>query len=402
MKKRLKTSNCSKKKALCIASVASNLDNFNRGNVEILRELGYEVTLAANFCTQEETNSQEKINEFAREMRAKGVHIVQVDFSRRLSKISLQMKSVMQVKKLLRKRFDLIHCHSPICAAIVRVEAEKYRKIYGTKVFYTAHGFHFFNGAPKKNWLIFYPIEKLLSCYTDILITINHEDYMRAKRDFHAKRTVYIPGVGIDLERYNGELENREEIRRKIGIKKTDVMLLSVGELNKNKNHELAIKTLSMLREEKPKEFERIQYFVCGQGNLREELKQLVQSMELEKHVHFLGYQNDIVNFYTAADIFIFTSKREGLPMALMEAMAYGLPVICTRIRGNADLVRNGQEGYLTSFDADEIKKILQVLLENTKLRDDLGKKARERIQKYDKRNVAEKMKELYCSNRIF
>lgn len=387
-----------KRQALCIASVASNLDNFNQNNVEILLKLGYEVTLAANFHTKEETNSQEKINGFAKDMRAKGVHIVHVDFSRRIRKIGQQMKSIIQVKRLLKRKFDLIHCHSPTCAAIVRAEAEKYRKACGTKVFYTAHGFHFFKGSPLKNWLLFYPAEKLMSRYTDVLITINEEDYRRAQEKFYAKKTVYIPGVGVDTKKFCGKSINRENKRRELGLKESELMLLSVGELNANKNHELTIKALSILKKEEPDIFEQTQYFICGKGELKNYLEKLVRSLGLEKHIHFLGYRSDAVSIYTAADVFIFTSKREGLPMALMEAMAAGLPVICTNVRGNTDLVRHGKEGYVTSYKAIEVKEFLCELLENSENRVQLGRNSRKRVKSFDKKNVIERMKILYCS----
>lgn len=386
----------SKKQALCIASMASNLDNFNRDNVDILLRLGYDVTLAANFHTEEESNSQEKINKFAKDMREKGVHIVHIDFSRKVQKINLQIKSVMQVKRLLNQKFNLIHCHSPICAAIVRMEAEKYRKNYGTKVFYTAHGFHFFDGAPIRNWIFFYPIEKLMSYYTDILITINHEDYRRAKKHFCSKNTIYIPGVGVDIEKFQGNSTDREKIRKELCVKDSDIILLSVGELNENKNHELAIEALSILKKEKPSKFEHIHYFICGQGKLRNYLEKLVNELKLQEHIHFLGYKSDIVNLYVAADIFIFTSKREGLPMSLMEAMAAGLPVICTKIRGNIDLVRNRKEGYITTHDANEMKVLLYNLLENNNLRNNFGKNSKNRIHRFSKEIVMNKMDNLY------
>ena len=226
----------SHKEALCIASVASNLDNFNRNNVMILQSLGYEVTLAANFSSKEDINSQEKVDAFAKEMRAIDVRIINIDFSRSPLKVVYQIKSILQVRKLLARKFDLIHCHTPVCSVIVRILAQKYRKKIGTKVFYTAHGFHFFKGAPLKNWLVFYPIEKWMSRYTDVLITINKEDYRRASKKFHAKKTVYIPGVGIDTEKFSRNLYSERKVtalRTELGLSSDEKMLLSVGDHNK-------------------------------------------------------------------------------------------------------------------------------------------------------------------------
>lgn len=381
-----------KKQALCIASVASNLDNFNRSNTEILLELGYEVTLAANFQSDEDINSKEKTDAFAKEMRAQGVHIVHIDFSRSLRKIGMQIKSARQVRKLLKRKFDLIHCHSPICAAIVRAEAETYRIKYGTKVFYTAHGFHFFSGAPWMNWILFYPAEKLLSRFTDVLITINREDYKRAEKKFHAGKTVYMPGVGVRTEKYNKSCAGAEDKRRELGIKKDDILLLSVGELNKNKNHELAVRALAKLKNETY--FPCIKYLICGKGNLKWYLIHLVRKLGLEQQVYLMGYRDDVAEIYKAADIFLFMSKREGLPVALMEAMASGLPSIVTKTRGNTDLVRDGIEGYVVGYKVNEAAKMMKVMIEDERER--MQYMARKRIMKFDRQIVSKKMRMLY------
>lgn len=386
----LKSSNANKKQALCIASVASNLDNFNRDNVRILLGLGYEVTLAANFHSKEDINSQEKIDAFAKEMRAEGVHIVHIDFSRSLKKVDMQIKSVFQVKELLKRRYALIHCHSPICAAIVRRAAEVYRRKIGTKVVYTAHGFHFYNGAPIKNWLLYYPIEKWMSRYTDILITINHEDYQRAKKKFYAKKTVYVPGVGIDMEQFHSGLVDKEEKRRKLGLENTDIMLLSVGELSKRKNHEAVIQAVHQLGNPD------VRYFICGKGKLEGRLKNLIKHLGMEKQVKLLGYRTDVSELCQVSDLFVFPSLQEGLPVALMEAIACKTPVICSNIRGNTDLVPDSR----FQFDAKDVDSIWQCM--ENELR--LGRGGKEsavdmnyrHLRAYSLNSVSHRMEELY------
>ncbi len=385
-----------KKQALCIASVASNLDNFNRNNIDILQELGYELTIASNFHTEEDINSQEKIDAFAKEMRAKGVYIVQIDFTRNVKKISKQIKSIIQVRKLLKRKFDIIHCHSPICAAIVREEAKKYRKYYGTKVVYTAHGFHFYAGASLKAWMLFYPIERLMSRHTDVLITINQEDYKWARRTFYAKKIFYIPGVGIDVKRFKGNDKRRNEKRKEMGLHDNDIMLLSVGELNDNKNHQLAIRAMVQLKEKSVGEFSHLHYFICGKGNLKEYLEKMVKIFGLENQVHLLGYREDVPDLLNCADIFLFLSKREGLPMALMEAMASGLPSIVTKIRGNKELIRNGEEGCVIEQDADQLSEAIVKLVKDENMRIKFQVNARMRIDRFDICNVNRRMRDIY------
>lgn len=384
-----------KKQALCIASVASNLDNFNRSNTEILLELGYEVTLAANFQSDEDINSKEKTDAFAKEMRAQGVHIVHIDFSRSLKKIGMQIKSARQVRKLLKRKFDLIHCHSPICAAIVRAEAETYRIKYGTKVFYTAHGFHFYNGAPWINWLFFYPAEKMLSRFTDVLITLNREDCQRARKKFYAGKTVYIPGVGISIEKFRKSGAGAEDKRRELGLKKDDIMLLSVGELSIRKNHNAVMEALKRLNDN------RLHYFIAGIGKLEDAYKKNAEQPGLRGHIHLLGYRTDIAQLCQAADLYIFPSIQEGLPVALMEAIACKTPVVCSGIRGNTDLVTDSD----CLFDPLDISSVADCIRRKVRLkdRDEIAQgmqsavlSSYERLLKYDLLTVKKRMDMLY------
>lgn len=384
-----------KKQALCIATVASNLDNFNRNNTDILLKLGYEVTLAANFHSSEDINSQKKTDAFAKEMRAKGVHIVNIDFARSIRKAAMHLKSFFQVKKLLKRRFDVIHCHSPVCAAIVRTAARTYRKKYGIKVFYTAHGFHFYTGAPIRNWLIFYPVEKWLSRYTDVLITINQEDYSRAFKKFHAGKTVYVPGTGVDIDKFDRAGKNREKKRREFGWKENDIVLLSAGELNANKNHKMALKILAGLKE--TENFANIQYCICGQGRLKNDLERMIKELGLEKQVHLLGFREDMADIYAASDIFLFLSKREGLPMAVMEAMAGGLPCIVSDIRGNRNLIRDHCGGYVIRLDnMQQWKQALLNLLADAELRAAYGENNKRRVRKFGRQKVSEELSRIY------
>lgn len=378
-----------RKKALMIASMASMLDNFNRNNIKILSELGYEITLAANF-EREDSNSKEKVAEFKREMEEKGYRVIQIDFSRKLSNIKGQFKSYQQVKALTNNRYDLVHCHSPICAAMTRVAFRKERK-KGTKVIYTAHGFHFFKGAPLINWLIYYPIEKVASYFTDVLITINKEDYERARTKFHAKKVEYVPGVGIDIEKFNNIKVNIAQKRKELGVDLNDTVLLSVGELNKNKNHQIIIRALAMIH--RP----NVKYIVVGHGTLKGYLVNLVKELGVEKQVIFLGFREDVAEIYKTADIFVFPSKREGLSVALMEALASGLPCIVSKIRGNTDIIENGITGVVVEANEPrEYANAISELINNKEIQEIYRKNIREKINKFDCKQINKRMEGIY------
>lgn len=257
-------------------------------------------------------------------------------------------KAYKELKKVIDNGgYDIIHCHTPVGAMLTRLAAKQARK-NGTKVFYTAHGFHFYKGAPALNWLLYYPVEKWLSRYTDVLITINKEDYERAKT-FKAGRVCYVPGVGIDLKKFMTSDDLHEEKRswlcKKFDIPEDAVILLSVGEVNKNKNHRVVIEALGKLKRKD------IYYVICGRGPLQNEYRALANQLKIGKQVIIAGYRTDVADFYKAADVFVFPSFREGLPVSVMEAMASGLPVIATCIRGSSDIVKEKNNGVLLKPD---------------------------------------------------
>ncbi len=291
------------------------------------------------------------------------------------------------MKKLIKNEgYDLIHTHTPVASACVRLAC---KKMQGVKVIYTAHGFHFFKGAPLINWLVYYPIEKCLAKYTDILITINKEDYNRAKNSFKADRVVYIPGVGLDTQRFDTILVDKSLKRKELGLPEDAVIILSVGELNKNKNHETVIRALAKLNNP------AIYYVICGRGPLEDNLRSLSKELGLENRVKLLGYRKDIIEICKAAEIFVFPSFREGLSVALMEAMACGLPVICSDIRGNRDLMENSESAQLVKpNDFEEFAKSINKVLMCNGNRIDVNNK--EAIKAFDIRNIVQRMQEIY------
>ena len=314
-----------KPKALVVASVASMIQQFNMHNIQLLLDQGYIVEVVCN-CKEGNTISDEKVKEMVRELAEKGVSVTHVPIPRKIYDIKGIFKSIKQIRKMCKKeKYTLMHCQSPIGSVVARAAALKARK-NGMKVIYTAHGFHFYKGAPKKNWIIFYPIEKVFSYVTDVLITINKEDYRFAKRNMNARKIVYIPGVGVDIEKFRNVSCDRVSKRKELGLKENDFFILSVGELNQNKNHEVIIKAIALLKNPK------IHYYIAGIGNKEEYLKKLAN--ELNVHLHLLGYREDIPELLMSADLFAFPSYREGLSVALMEAMAAGLPSVVSNSLG--------------------------------------------------------------------
>lgn len=302
-------------------------------------------------------------------------------------------KAYKELKRVIKAgRYDLIHCHTPVGAMLTRLAAQEERT-KGSKVFYTAHGFHFFKGAPLINWVLFYPVERALARKTDVLITINKEDFNRAK-GFKAGRVYYVPGVGIDIHRFENRSMNRAGKRAELRIKEQDFVLLSVGELIKRKNHSLVLDALGELK--RAGKIEDIQYYICGRGVLEDDLKKKADSLGIADRVHFLGYRYDVNEICGAADLFVFMSLQEGLPVALMEAMACGLPIICSDIRGNTDLVENEKDGEVVESTKEAVANAIIRLKNDKGLRDRYAQSAAVRIKNFDITSVVSKMRDIY------
>lgn len=308
----------------------------------------------------------------------------------------VKLKNLMAYKELKKiidsGKYDIIHCHTPVGGMLTRLAAKRMRK-RGTKVFYTAHGFHFYKGAPAINWLLYYPVEKWLSRYTDVLITINKEDYERAKT-FSAGKVYYVPGVGIDLKKFHVGSVDRVEKRQEIGVRSNDFLLLSVGELIPRKNHEVVIRALAVLKQNG--ELNHVEYVICGRGAYESDLKKLAKELRVSDHVHFLGYRSDVSEICNCADLFVFMSYQEGLPVALMEAMACGLSAVCSNIRGNTDLIENNVTGLIANNTPEGVAKAISAMQSDENLRASLASAALQKIRQFDLRDVESQMSKIY------
>lgn len=324
------------KKALVVASVASVIQQFNLNNIKLLQDLGYKVEVACNMKSGNNC-SDEKIIEMQKLFDENNIKYYHIDFPRNPITTNL-IKANKQLKDIFKNQYDLVHCHTPVGGLLTRINTKKYRKL-GTRVIYTAHGFHFFKGAPIKNWMIYYPIEKYLAKYTDDLITINKEDYLISKTKFKAKNIHYIPGVGVDKSKFDFNMSDDEknELREELGLKIDDKVLIYVGELNNNKNQMMAIKAIEKI----VKDDKNYKILLVGKDSLNGLLQKYVMDNNLDKNVLFLGYRNDIPKLFKISDLVISTSQREGLPVNLLEAQMASKKIIATNCRGNRDCVSN-------------------------------------------------------------
>lgn len=377
------------KKALMVAHVAYAIDMFNMPNIRLLINMGYEVQVACNFDDRSSL-SDEKVALLKEKLTALGVKYHNIPFERQPLKAA-NLKAFTQLKSLVdSEKFDLIHCHTPVGGIITRLAAASSRKKNGTKVIYTAHGFHFFKGAPLINWLIYFTAEKLCSYFTDTIITINKEDFHNAENKLNAKNVCYVPGVGVDTSFFAGTRGKRDELLSEISADKDSVILLSIGELSDRKNHSVSIRALAEIKNK------NLHLVIAGTGEKEEEFLRLAKELRVDGRVHLLGFRTDVAELLKSADIFLFPSIQEGLPVALMEAMSCGLPVICSRIRGNTDLIDDSCGVLCPATDADAFKSAIEKLIDNESLRKSMAEKALEESKKYDIKIIENYMKDIY------
>lgn len=346
--------------------------------IRILLDSGHIVDIACN----------ENISQIPSYYREWGCTVYDIDCVRTPFSIT-NMHAIRQLQQIVKDNsYDIVHCHTPIAAFCTRIACKNLRK-EGIRVFYTAHGFHFYKGAPLKNWLFYYPAEIICAHFTDTLITINQEDYVLAERKMKAKQVVYVPGVGIDVDKFRNTVVDRTTKRRSLGIPDDAFLLLSVGELNANKNHQIVIRALAALNDPS------IHYAIAGNGILSEYLTTLAAKLGVGDRVHLLGYRNDVAELYKMADVDVFPSIREGLGLAAIEGMAAGMPLICSDNRGTRDYAVNGVNA-LVRGDIIDYSEAIDRLRVDRQLREKLGRTGSQDVERFSVHDVNCEMLRIY------
>lgn len=352
------------KKALIIATIYPFINGFEQNNIILLKNMGYEIHTFANGISS--TKNLDTI----------GVIKNTISITRNPFSVS-NLKSICKIRKYIRhNHISLIHCHTPVGGFLGRISCIGLRN---TKVIYTAHGFHFYKGAPIKNWILYYTIEKILSNFTDALITINNEDFNFARKKFKNTNVYKINGIGLDVEKIKSVKIDKEAKKRELGVDTDTYIIMSVGELNENKNHQAVIKALEKFEH-------KYIYIICGVGPLDEMLKEMAK--ERNVNLKLLGFRNDIFELLQITNLFIFPSYREGLPVSLMEAVSLEVPCLASNIRGCNELL---EKEFL--FNQSDILNILAKINYIYFSQENFRQK---NIEEYYLENVKKKMKQIY------
>jgi len=357
---------------------------FNRANIEALQGLGYQVELVANF---ENGDGPEVYNQqYVRECKEKGIITHSIPFERH--SLTGSLKCMPQVKQLLKEgQYDIVHAHTETGGLILRLA----KNVKGnSRFFYTPHGMSFWKGSSLKSQLVYRPLERWICGGMDMNLGMNQEE-VNVLCKWNSKTASYVHGIGLNLERFQQEGRPRNEVRAEFGVNDEEKLIVSVGELDDNKNHATVIKALSFL------ESKNYKYVVCGVGPNKEKLNQMAADAGLGDKVILAGYRSDIPDILHAADMFVFPSFHEGLPVSALEAMACGLPLICSKIRGNVDIVKDSVNGFL--FEPEDYLTLsigMERLIMEQSLSKKFGEKNKETVRDFSQNAVIEELKKLY------
>lgn len=365
------------KKVLFVATVDQHIRHFHIPFLRWFKTKGFQVSVASNG------------NERVPYVDSKH----DVSFERNPYSIN-NVKAFFELRNILKKnKYELIHTHTPVASIIVRIA--NYSLGRPSKIIYTAHGFHFYRGAKVLNWLVYYPIEKILSYCTDFLVTINQEDYSIAiKNNFGCKCINLVNGVGVNLEQFKAPTDiEKNKLRMAIELNSDDFTLIYVGELSQRKNQELLLHTVSDLSTK----IQNLKVLLVGKGANESKLKSLCSLLELDDIVKFLGYRNDINELMKVADISVSTAFQEGLPVNIMESLSTGLPCVVSNCRGNRDIIKNNYNGFvIEEYDSVIFSEKIYQLYSERELFESIKNNTEKSVIKYSEESVMKSMTEIY------
>ncbi len=346
-----------------------------RNILEPLSKLGHEVVWAADFSQFKGDQSE--------------VPCTMEQISIRTNPLDTHNRKAYHELLVIIDKYKIegILCSTPIGGALARMSARK-RKIQ--PVLYEAHGFLFFKGAPFINRTVYKWEEVILARYTDALITITNEDYQAAQTlKIRSGRKPYLVhgagvnvGVQVDID--------RKQKRKDVGVPEDAFVIVSAGELNKNKNTEVVIRALKELNDL------NVHYIACGVGPEEDNLKKLAEELNVTGQFHLLGYRTDMPEIMAAADVFTMMSFREGMPRAILEAMDLGLPCVGSDTRGIRDLI-DEEGGFICNpNDPKDFATAFRKLMNDPEKAKHMGEHNRGKVQAYSSDVVKKELYDIY------
>lgn len=349
------------KKLLYVASTYSHIHHFHRPYLQEFAQRGWEVHVACGGQVME---------------LPEAVRVFQVPFDKSISMVK-NRKALAALRKLLRtEHYTMVSTHTGLASFFTRMALLGMRE--RPAVACMVHGYLFDEQTPLHKRLLLSCAERMTAPVTDLLMTMNDWDTRYAQAHQLGKQIVFIPGVGVDFERLRpGDRAEREQLRDRWGLTEEDFLFVYAAEFSKRKDQETLIRAMTALPP-------HIMLALPGDGLLRGQCMELARTLDVDGRVLFPGQVGDMSPWYAAADGAVSSSRSEGLPFNIMEAMYCGLPVAATAVKGHVDLLENEVSGLLFSYgDSQDCARQLARIAAEPGLREKLSRQARSRAEDY-------------------
>ncbi|MBR1842951.1 MAG: glycosyltransferase [Oscillospiraceae bacterium] len=360
------------KKVLITASTFGHIRSFHLPYIEEFSRLGWNVTVACAGAPKSLEGAD---------------RCVELPFKKsELSPDNLIATALLR-SLIKREKFDLVITHTTLAAFFTRLAMMFTKR---PKVINVVHGYLYDESTPAVKRFIYRAAEKLTAGVTDLVLTMNEYDFDEATKHRLAKRIEKIPGIGVDFEK--NKANKHFDIRKEFDIPDNAFLVTFPAELSSRKNQRVLLEALSETSAD-------VWLLLAGDGALDKEYKSLAEELGIADRTVFPGFVKEIASAYAASDAAASSSKIEGLPFNVMEAMDAGLPVILSDIKGHRDLVQNGVNGLLyPRGNSKSLAKAIMKLKAEPETREKLGKAAKLSVEKYSLGNVLPQVMKKYLS----
>ena len=362
------------KKLLVTASSYEHIQKFHMPYLEEYHKRGWCIHVAGAFMPPEVEYTEKAFNLLFNKHRG----------------MKENLKTVSELKKLiLKEKYDLVITHTTLGAFITRLAVLQLR--HRPKLIYMCHGYLFSDDMPRHKNMLLRSAERMTARVTDLLLTMNRYDYEAAVEHKYSKRIEPVPGVGVDFKSLDRWIPgDRERLRKEYGIKEEDTVLIFPAEFSGRKSQSTLIEAMAYLPE-------NVVLVLPGVGKMFETCKEIAAG--IDRRIIFPGYIYEMPAWYSMSDIAVTSSRSEGLPFNVMEAMYMGLPVVASAVKGHVDMIEDGVSGLLYPYgNAAECAAKIRMLIDDMAFRAKLAGEAKRGLQEYDLHTVKPKVMELYDS----
>ncbi len=363
------------KKVLITASGYSHIRNFHLPYLREFQRLGWETHVACAGIPEDAPYVDRAVD---------------LPFEKKLTAVANLRALRLLRRDVERERYDLIITHTSLAAFVTRMAVKGLRN--RPKLITVMHGYLFDDETPLPKRLFLLNAERAAAPETDLLLVMNEWDYQTAKKYHLGKRIEKIHGTGVNFEKLDAfSAEDGRRLRERLGIPEDAFVLVNAGEFSSRKSQRVLIEAMQYLPD-------KVWLVLCGDGALRASCMAQAAKLPSPERVLFPGYVEDVGVWYRMADACVASSRSEGLPHNIVEAMHTGLPVVASAVKGHVDLIADGVSGLLYPYgDAKKCAECVRSIAGGTSLCDAMGRNAVLQTERYPLRALMSQIMSLYC-----